>query len=94
MLNRQNRRPMLTRHARLLQILPQSRARLTDPAALGTRRTGEDRAAGEIGGRDGAVASAGDQPGTLRAGGPGRWTDADCERESDSVGDFGTEECG
>lgn len=92
--SRQNRSAMLARHARLLQILPLQIAVLTHPQALGARRPGQGRAAGEIRGRDATAAGAGAESGTVRARDPGRWAHADCEWEPHCVGRFGAEECG
>lgn len=75
---RKNRRPVLARDPRLLQIPDDLHTELADPAPLGKPRTSEDCAADQIGGGIAVATGAGHQSGTLRAGDPGRWTHADC----------------
>lgn len=88
---RQNRRAMLPRHARMLQILPLQIAQLAHPQTLGTRRPGESCAASENRGRHAPAASASTQPGSLRACDSGRWAHADCQWQQDGSWCFGAE---
>lgn len=53
---RQNRRPMLARYPRMLQVPDSVHAEQRHPAPVGIARSGEDRAAGQVGGGDGGDA--------------------------------------
>jgi hypothetical protein len=71
---------MFTCDARLLQILHIQVPRFADIKALGTRRTGQGRLAGEDRGGYAAVTGASAQSGSLRSRDPRCWTDADRQR--------------
>lgn len=75
---RKNSSPMLARHPLRLQNPQHARALARPTPPVGTSRPSQDRAAGALGGRDGGVASAGDESGALRARGAGCGPDADC----------------
>jgi hypothetical protein len=91
---RQNRRAMLPRNPRVLQILPIQIAQLAHSQTLGAWWPGQGCVASENRGRHAVTTSPSSQSGSLRARDSGCWTHADCQWQQDGARCVGPEEYG
>ena len=90
--DRQDRSSMLPCNSRLLQALLLQITLLSNPQALGTRRTSQGRATGEKRGGYAHATGPGDKLRPMCACHPGCWPHTDRKWESDRPWSFGTQE--